>query len=160
MNLARLLEINELNRNSYNTLWRRAGGLPFMPTAEEAGGAQDRYDIGHSVALGCMLEFMRCGVQSDRAARAVGEQEKHIRTVLTDYLAGRRPTLLMHLVNLSDGTVCTATSSAGSFRIDRVGKSSQALVMSMVSVDIGSVAQVQQRRWSEAEATAVMSAAA
>ena len=71
MLLKTVLEANEINRNTYNSLERRAG-LQFMKEGLVANAKRgDRYTITHAVALGAMLSFQRLGIDAREASGVI-----------------------------------------------------------------------------------------
>jgi hypothetical protein len=54
LSLSGILELNSLNRNSYNTLVRREG-LQFMKRDLLADAGQRKYTLAHSVAIAALL---------------------------------------------------------------------------------------------------------
>lgn len=84
MLLKTVLDVNEINRNTYNTLERRTpGGLPFMKRGLAEGKRDDRYSITHVVALATMLELHAMGLEAKDAAEGVDA----VYDVLIDWVA-------------------------------------------------------------------------
>ncbi len=72
MNLQITLKLAGLNRNTYNTIERRAG-LAFMKKGLLPTTGYDRYTLVHAAALCCMLEFQAAGLELARAVEATDE---------------------------------------------------------------------------------------
>lgn len=72
MLLKTVLHVNEINRNTYNTLERRTpGGFPFMKRGLAEGKRDDRYNVTHAVALAAMLNLHAMGVEAKDAAEVI-----------------------------------------------------------------------------------------
>ncbi len=80
MNLARLLEINQVNRNSFNTLARRAG-LAFMHDASAPSIGHDRYNFAQCVALACVRWMGEAGGPLPAASKIVTGSYNAIREI-------------------------------------------------------------------------------
>lgn len=68
--LGEILELNNLNRNSYNTLVRREG-FQFMKHDLLAETGQRKYRLAHSVAIAALLWSRRSIIAIPRTAEAI-----------------------------------------------------------------------------------------
>lgn len=88
MNLAQVLHFVNMNRNSYNTLDRRVGGLTFMREnqlpPEQSQSAYDRYNFTHAAALACVMAFVDAGVSTTQAAVVVTDLFPYIDSLVAD----------------------------------------------------------------------------
>lgn len=74
MNLAKVLELNDLNRNTYNTLARR-NGFSFMEMEIDEGGGRDKFSAAHALVLGCFLSLQQKGLNGRIAADVLSERQ-------------------------------------------------------------------------------------
>jgi hypothetical protein len=138
MLLKEILELNGLNRNSFNTLDRRVG-LAFLKRGLVEGSARDRFTLTHAVALAAVLRLQQAGLDAKRAAAAVDENYR----VLIDWVAY----LTLHpeqragdgwwltVINFADGGWGWAT---GNENADTFGGG---VAISKVSINIGAVVE-------------------
>lgn len=104
MNLQQVLDANELNRNSYNTLERRTG-LAFMKRELHESRGRDKYLPAHAVALGCVLDLQSAGVPAAKAAAVVDGCFHWIWNTVAAIAHGEAPGWsLVHVVDFEDGT--------------------------------------------------------
>lgn len=80
MNLGQALTVAGLNRNSYNTMTRRAG-LDFM-RFDYSGPAADRYELWHAVCLALVTELQDGGLALEHAASAITQCHAQLRDII------------------------------------------------------------------------------
>jgi len=102
MNLQEVLDANDMNRNSYNTLERRTG-LAFMKRDVDPARGRDKYFVAHAVALGCMIDLQEAGVPAGRAASAIDSVFHQITRTVELIAKGQSPGWSMiHIVDFGD----------------------------------------------------------
>lgn len=142
MNLQNVLDLNELNRNSYNT-YRRRAGLYFMDKSLAPG--RDRYDYRHAVSLGCFLELVRDGIDPRQASGALTSCFDFIDAML--YSINRRISpgpCFITVTRYADGVTGFATGAENAADLYVEG-----LQLTRVSVNVIAVFKVLHSRESE-----------
>lgn len=116
MLLKNVLEINEVNRNTYNSLERRTG-LPFMKRGLVEGKRGDRYTFTHAIALATMLRFQQVGVEAKDAATVVDACYEPLIDWVATLLIDRNRIDADHcwitISHFRDGTIGWATGPEG-----------------------------------------------